>query len=710
MNVYETKNIRNIAFLGHAGTGKTTLAEDMLLDTGAINRRGTIEEHNTQSDYNEIEQERGCSLLSTPLFTEWNNTKINILDTPGYDDYIGELIAATAVVETGVIVLNAQNGVDVGAENAWYYCEQNNVPAIFVINKVDVDQAKIDDAVQQAKEYFNRKVTVAQYPLHTGATFNSIIDIITMSMHEYPAGGGKSVSKPIPDSEMAKAEALRNELIESIAETDEELMNKYFENGVLDDADFRSGMKKAIAERQIFPLFVASSKLNYGTDLLVDFIVDYCPSPADVQGKLNIEGGYVKFDAASQTSIFIYKLSSEAHLGDMTFFKVISGKVSAGTDLINEQKSASERFNQVFLMNGKKRVEVPTIVAGDLGATVKLKSTHVNHTLHDKGFNVEFEKITYPNPRIRTAVVPKTKGEEEKVGIGLHSLHQEDPTLIVEHSQELRQIILHAQGELHLSAAKWRLEKRYKVETEFVEPRVPYRETIQKQVRGSYRHKKQTGGAGQFAEVHMLIEPWFEDAPYPPDLTVRGKDLQKLEWGGNLEFVNCIVGGVIDQRFLPAIMKGVMDKMTFGPLTGCYVRDIRIAVYDGKMHPVDSNEAAFKTAGMMVFKENFVKADPKVLEPIFNVEIKVPDEFVGDIMSDLPTRRGVILGIESIGRYQIIKARMPLLELDKYSTALRSMTQARATHTQEFAEYQIVPAMVQQKLIDEYKKRHEDGE
>ena len=396
---------------------------------------------------------------------------------------------------------------------------------------------------------------------------------------------------------------------------------------------------------------------------------------------------------------------SEAHLGDMIFFRVNSGKVTSGLDLINEQRSSSERLNQLFVVCGKKRAEIPQLNAGDIGATVKLKNTGISDTLHEKGFDVLRPRLSYPEPIVRIAVVPKTKGEEEKVGMSLHSLEFEDPSYKVEHSQELRQIILHSQGELHQSAAKWRLEHRYKVETEFIEPRVPYRETIQKQVKGSYRHKKQSGGAGQFAEVHMMIDPWFENMPNPEGLSVRGKDLIDLEWGGKLEYVNSIVGGVIDQRFLPAILKGVMDKMTFGPLTGCYVRDIRVTIYDGKMHPVDSNEAAFKTAGMMVFKENFVKADPKILEPIYNIEIRVPEEFVGDVMSDLPTRRGLILGIESEGRYQIIKARMPLAELDKYSTALRSMTQAKATYKQEFAEYQTVPPNVQIKLIEDYKKK-----
>jgi elongation factor G len=708
MNVYEQKNIRNIAVMGHAGSGKTSLIEALLYQAGSINRRGTIEERNTQSDFHELEHERSCSIFSTVLTAEWNNLKLNIIDTPGYDDYVGELIAASAVADTGLIVLNAQSGVEVGTENAWNYSGQNNIPVFFVVNKLDVDQAHFDEAVSAVRDVFTKRAVVIEYPLHAGAGFNSIIDILNMSMYQYPAGGGNPDKKDIPESEKSKVDAYRNELIESIAETDENLMTNYFENGTLTDEEIKTGFHKAFSTRQLFPVLTSCSKHNIGTDRILDFIKDIVPSPEEMQGKETTDGNFVKANPNDKTSLFIFKMTSEAHLGDMTFFKVQSGKVSAGIDVINEQKSSTERFNQIFAIKGKNRIEVPTLLAGDIGATVKLKGTQINNTLHEKGYNVCFNQITYPNSRVRTAVVPKTKGEEEKVGMGLHNLHLEDPTLVIEHSQELRQIIIHAQGELHLAATKWRLEHRYKVESEFIEPKVPYRETIQKQVRGMYRHKKQSGGAGQFAEVHMIIEPWYEDAPYASDITVRGKDMTKLDWGGNLEFVNCIVGGVIDQRFLPAIMKGVMDKMHVGPLTGSYVRDIRIYVHDGKMHPVDSNEAAFKTAGMMVFKENFVKADPKVLEPIYDVTIRVPEDFVGDVMSDLPSRRGLILGIDADGRYQTIKARMPMAELDKYATALRSMTQARASHTQSFAEYQAVPPNVQMKLIDDYKKKSEE--
>jgi elongation factor G len=708
MKVYEPQNIRNISLTGHANSGKTTLAESILLESGFINRKGTVEEHNTVSDFNEIEHERNCTILNTLMFAEWGNYKINFIDTPGYDDYIGEMCSAVRVSDTTLIVLNSHNGVETGTENAWDQAKKYNRPVAFVINKIDVDQANFDETVEEIKHIFGGSVKLVQFPLHTGASFNSLVDIVSMSLCENSTDGGKDTTKDIPESEKSKADALRNDLIESIAETNEELMNKYLENGELTNEEIAAGFKKAIISRQIFPIFCISGKNNVGIPRLLYFITEVLPSPVDMPPQASVENKEVKCDSKASTVLFIFKLMSEAHLGDMTFFRVYSGKITPGTDLTNEQKGSAERFNQLFVVNGKKRVEVPTILAGDIGATVKLKNTHINDTLHEKGKDITIKPIEYPKPRVRTAVVPKTKGEEEKVGMGLNGLHVEDPTLVIEHSQELRQMILHAQGELHLSAARWRLEHRYKVEAEFVEPRVPYRETIQKQVRGSYRHKKQTGGAGQFAEVHMMVEPWTEGMPNPEGLSVRGKDLHDLDWGGKLEFLNCIVGGVIDQRFLPAILKGVMEKMHVGPLTGCYVRDIRVTIYDGKMHPVDSNEAAFKTAGLMVFKDNFIQANPKILEPIFNIEIKVPEDSVGDVMSDLPTRRGVILGVESLGRYQIINARMPLAELDKYSAALRSMTAGRATYTQEFAEYQAVPPIVQQELIESYKKQQQE--
>lgn len=709
MKVYETRSIRNLAVAGHAGSGKTSLIEAMLHHAGVITRIGAVEDNNTVTDFHELEHERHCSVFSSLVYAEHNDKKINIIDTPGYDDYIGEMIAPMTVCDTAMIVINGVNGIEVGTENGLTYAGKLNKPVFYVVNKLDNDQSKFDDLLEELKAQYGSKVTAFQYPLNPGNGFNKIVDILSMKLFTYNNSTKPEISD-LPADALANAESIRNEMIESIAETDEDLMNIYFEEGSLTDEQLLIGLKKAFLAGDISPVFAASSKTLAGISSILDFVTDYAPAPNELP--MPVEEGSIKVDCdpSSKLSLFIFKMLSDAKLGDMSFFKVKSGKLHSGMDLINESRGSSERFGGVYIVSGKKREEITELVAGDIGATVKLKNTNISDTLHEKGFNVKFTPIEYPTSKVRTAIVPKTRGEEEKVGVGLHSLHAEDPTIVVEHSQELRQTIIFAQGELHLSAIKWRLEHRYKVEIEYIEPRVPYRETIQKKVQGSYRHKKQSGGAGQFAEVHMMIEPWIEGMPNPEGFNVRGTEEFNLDWGGKLVYVNCIVGGVIDQRFLPAILKGVMDKMQEGPLTGSYVRDIRVTVYDGKMHPVDSNEAAFKTAGMMVFKDNFTQASPKILEPIYNVEIKVPEDYVGDVMSDLPSRRGVILGIDSEGKYQKIKARMPLAELDKYSQGLRSMTQARATYTSEYAEYQAVPPNVQMDLIDSYKKSQSDDE
>ncbi len=708
MKAYETRNIRNLALVGHAGSGKTTFAESLLFAGGEINRQGSVEEKNTVSDNKQIERERMHSVSATTLFVQFNNNKINIIDAPGYSDYIGETVAAIKPVETAAILVNAHSGLEIGVENAFEYAKKMNKAIAFVINKLDMENASFEKSVEELKANFGASCSVAQYPLSEGPGANSIVDIIDMALYEFDSKG-KYAKKDIPESEKSKAEDYRNELIESIAETDEDLMNKYFDAGDLSPDEIKEGLKKAMVERQIFPVFCAIGKSAIGSLRFLEIVSDYFPTPLDAPAWETEDGKEIKIDPEKPVSLFVYKLLSEQHLGDMTFFKVVTGKLTPSMDLLNERKNATERLNQLFAVNGKKREDVEFLMAGDIGSTVKLKSTKINDTLREKSFAANYKPIEFPKPIVRTAIAPKAKGEEEKVGTGMNAICLEDPTLKFEHSQELRQMILYGQGELHLTAAKWKLENRFKVEAEFVQPKVPYRETIQKQAKGSYRHKKQTGGAGQFAEVHMMIEPYRENAPDPEGLSVRGKDLYELDWGGKLEFINCIVGGAIDQRFMPAILKGVMEKMQEGPLTGSYVRDIRVVIYDGKMHPVDSNEAAFKTAGMMVFKNNFVEAAPKLLEPIYDVVIKAPKDFVGDIMSDLPSRRGVILGMDTEGNYQKIKAKMPLAELDKYSSALRSMTQAKASYTAEFSEYQTVPPNVQEELIEAYKKRQEEA-
>ncbi|GIV54801.1 MAG: elongation factor G [Candidatus Kapaibacterium sp.] len=700
---YDLQHIKNVALLGHTGSGKTTLAEAMLFESGATTRRGSVEERNTVSDYTDIEHERGSSVFTTLMHLDWRGYKINLLDTPGYDDFCGEIITALRVADTGLLILNAASGVEVGTELIWRYTEQFATPMIIAINKLDHENAAFERTVEQARERFGRAVTLVQYPLAEGTGFNAIVDVLKMTLYQFPPQGGKPQKLPIPESERERANRLHNELIEAIAENDETLMDRYFEKGSLDEDEMRTGLKQAMIRRQLFPVFCVSAKNNMGCGRILGFIDNVAPSSNELPTPaLDTNGNPIACDPAGPTVLFVFKSISEPNVGDMSFFKVYSGTLRPGTTLINAQTGTAESIGHVYIVDGKKRSEVSELVAGDLGAVVKLKNTHVNNTLREKGTDVVIPPIEFPKPKIRVAVEPVSKGDEEKVGNALHQLHEEDPTLIVEHSQELKQTILYAQGELHLAVAKWRLHHRYKVDVRFVEPRIPYRETIQRPARAQYRHKKQTGGAGQFAEVHMLIEPWTEGMPLPNGLTVRAVEEYPLPWGGKLVFLNCIVGGVIDARFMPAIVKGIMEKMSAAPLTGSPARDIRVAVYDGKMHPVDSNEAAFKTAGMMAFKEAFLQADPKLLEPIYSVTIIVPDEYMGDVMSDLPSRRAVILGMDSDGHYQRIYTRMPLAELDRYSTALRSMTQGRATYTAEFAEYQPVPPHVQQKLVQEH--------
>ncbi|MBL7998654.1 MAG: elongation factor G, partial [Candidatus Kapabacteria bacterium] len=638
MTTYDIQHIKNIALLGHSGSGKTTLAEAMLFEAGVINRRGTVEERNTISDYTDIEHERGSSVFATMLNLEWKNYKINVIDTPGYDDFIGEVITALRVADTGVLLLNAVNGVEVGTEIIWRYTEQFRTPMILAVNKLDADQAKFERTVEQAKERFGRAVTVVQYPLQEGTGFNAIVDVLKMTMYKFGPQGGKPEKLPIPDSEREKAARLHNELIEAIAENDETLMDKYFEQGELTEDEMRNGLKKAMIRHQLFPLFCVSARNNMGSGRMMGFIDNVAPSANELATPiLDTEGNPIPCSATGEPVAFVFKAISEPNMGEMSFMKVYSGTIKHGDVLVNAQTGAHENLGHLYKVDGKKREEVQTLIAGDIGAVVKLKNTHVNNTLHDKSSTVVVQQIEFPRSKIRTGVEAVKKGEEEKVGTALHQLHEEDPTLVVEHSHELRQTILHAQGEMHLAVAKWRMLNRFKVDVAFTEPKIPYRETIQKQARGMYRHKKQSGGAGQFAEVHFIVEPYHAGMAPPSGITVRGMEEHDLPWGGKFVLLNCIVGGVIEARFMPAITKGIMEKMTTGPLTGCHARDIRVAVFDGKMHAVDSNEAAFKTASIHAFRDCFMQADPKLLEPVYEVQVLVPEEFMGDVMSDLPT-------------------------------------------------------------------------
>ncbi|HTS42871.1 MAG TPA: elongation factor G [Puia sp.] len=705
MTNYDTSHVKNIVLLGHAGSGKTTLAECMLFEAGLTTRRGSIEERNTVSDFYELEQERGNSIFSKLLHTQWRGYKINILDTPGYDDFVGEVVSALRVADTGVMLLNASFGVEVGTDIIWEYTEKFKTPMIFAVNKLDQDKADFDKTVRQAKDHFGRNVVVVQYPLNAGLGFNTIIDVLRMTMYQFPDEGGKPQKLPIPAEEKEKADQLHKELIEAIAENDEGLMEKYFDKGELDEDEMKIGLKKAMINHDLFPLFCICAKRNMGSGRLMGFIDNVCPSANEMPPQKTKSGELLPCDANGVPCIFIYKTISEAHIGDMSLFKVYSGTIRSGMELINESNGVNEKLNQLFVVEGAKRTSVNELTAGDIGATIKLKHTHVNNTLHVRGKNYELPPIEFPSPLMSIAIEPAQKGDEEKLSIALHQVQEEDPTVIVEVSQELKQTIIHCQGELHLAVIKWKLEHISKnLVVKFNKPRIPYRETIRKSIQSNYRHKKQSGGAGQFGEVYMQVEPWKEGMPDPKGFSVRGRDEYKLDWGGKLVFLNCIVGGAIDLRFLPSILKGVMEKMQVGPLTGSYVRDVRVSVYDGKMHPVDSNDISFKIAGLMAFKQAFQQADPQILEPVFTVTVLCPDELSGNIIGDLQTRRAIMEGIDTEGHFTKIIARVPLAEMSDYSSSLRSITQGRAKFRMEFYEYVPVPFEIQRKLIDEYNK------
>jgi elongation factor G len=704
MPEFDTSHVKNIVLLGHAGSGKTTLAECMLYEAGLITRRGTIAERNTVGDYHELEQERGNSIFSKLMHTKWRGYKINILDTPGYSDFIGEVIAALRVADTGVMLLNAAMGVEVGTDIMWEYTEQFKTPMIFAVNKLDDDNADFDKTVREAKAHFGNNVVVVKYPLQQGAGFHEIIDVLRMTLYKFRDAGGKPEKLPIPEEEKERAEALHKELIESIASNDESLMEKYFDKGELDEDEMKAGLKKAMINHDLFPVFCLSAERNMGSGRLMGFIDNVCPSANEMRPQETQSGQPLTCDANGPACIFIYKTVSEPHVGDLSFFKVYSGTVRSGMELENESTSVTEKLNQLFLVEGNKRVSITELVAGDIGATLKLKNTHVNNTLHIKGRNYELTPIEFPPPNMTVSIESTKKGEEEKLSLALHQLREEDPTLIVEHSQELKQILIHCQGDMHLAVAKWKIEHIQKLEVKFGKPRIAYRETIRRMSESNYRHKKQSGGSGQFGEVFMRIEPWYEGIPEPQGLTVRGRETHELGWGGKLVFYNCIVGGAIDTRFLPSILKGVMEKMQTGPLTGSYVRDVRVCVYDGKMHPVDSNDISFKIAGLMAFKQAFQQADPQILEPIYHVEVLCPDDLTGAVMGDLQSRRSIVEGIDTQGHFQKVIAKVPLAEMDGYSSSLRSITQGRAKFGMKFYEYAAVPFEEQRRLIDEYNK------
>ncbi len=711
MKVYQTKELKNIALVGGAKAGKTTLAEAMLFEGGVIKRRGSVDEKNSVSDYRDIELDRQASVSSTVMYAEFGGQKINIIDTPGFDDFIGEVIAALKVVDTAVMVINSQNGVEVGTEITWRQITRLDKPVVFLINQLEHEKANFEESVRQLKAQFGDKAIVAQYPVNAGHGFDSVVDVLKMKLFKFPVEGGTPEVLDVPAEEKDKAEEHRNAIIEAAAESEEALMEAFFENGTLSDEELAKGISQGIATRTMFPVMCASAKNNQGVARFMECITENLPGPDMVTPENDTEGNPLVFDEKKDPVAFVYKTAVEPHLGELLFFRLYEGQISESADLINSTTDAKERLSQLFVVAGKNRQKVEKVMPGDLAASIKLKDTHTNNTLTgSKNQGVKVSPIVFPEPKHRTAVKAKNTGDEEKLGTVLREMNNIDPTLLFEQSKELRQMILQGQGEMHLNVAKWMLEQMHKVEVEYLPPRIPYRETITRSAKSTYRHKKQSGGAGQFGEVYMMIEPYEEGKPNQKEFPVRKQDVHDLSWGGRLIFNNCIVGGAIDARFMPAILKGVMEKMEEGPLTGSYARDIVVNVYDGKMHPVDSNEISFKLAGRNAFREAFKNAGPKIMEPIYDVEVMVPEEKMGDVMTDLQGRRALIMGMESEGNYQKIKAKVPLAEMNRYSTSLSSLTSGRATYGMKFAEYQQVPADIQDQLLKAYEEEQKEDE
>lgn len=700
MKIYDDKHIKNIAFVGAHGSGKTTLSETMLFEAGLLTRRGTIENKNTVSDYHEIEQEREISVFATPLHTEWRNYKINIIDTPGLDDFIGEIISSIRVADTIINVINAQHGVEVGTEIIWDYISKYNKPTVFVVNQIDHPNADFEESFKGIKSLIGNNAIKIQYPLIVDGA-QCIIDVLKMKMYKFGPEGGKPEKFEIPEDQKELADQLHNELVEKAAENDEELMELFFDKGTLNEDEMRQGIKAGMLNHELFPVFCVSALNDMGSGRLMGFIDNVAPAAADLKEEQSVEGETINRDKDELTALFVFKTVYQPNMGQITFFKVKSGEIKLNDKLVNSRNDKTEVINQLYIMDGKKREPVEKLTVGDIGATLKLKFTETNDTLRHPKSNTTIKPINYPEPRIRRAVFAEDKNDEEKLSDALKKIHSQDPTVVVEYSSELKQLILGCQGELHLLTIDWTLKNIYGVVPVFEKPKIVYRETIQRSASANYKHKKQSGGSGQFGQVHMKIEPWYEGIPEPEGFNIRGKEEVDLPWGGKLVFYNCIVGGVIDLRYLPSVMKGVLEVMEEGPLTHSYARDIRVMVYDGKMHSVDSNDISFKIAGAHAFKEAFLNANPKLLEPVHELVVKVPEEMVGSVMTDLQSRRSIILGIESTDNHQILKCTTPQAELYGYSTDLRSITQGKATFSSKFSSFQPVQSNIQEKVIKE---------
>lgn len=698
MKIYDDKHIKNVAFVGAHKSGKTTLAETMLFEAGLVSRRGSVENKNTISDYHAIEHERETSVFATPLHTEWRNYKINIIDTPGLDDYIGEIASTMHVTDAVVMVINAQYGVEVGTEIIWDYIDRFSHPTLFVINQIDHPSADFDESYKSIVELVGKNVAKVQYPLKVNGA-QCIIDVLKMKMYKFGSQGGKPEKLEIPADQIDYATELQNELIEKAAENDENLMELYFDKGTLNEDEMREGIKKGMLHHELFPVFCISALNDMGTGRLMGFIDNVAPSAADLKSEQSVEGITVECKVTAPTALFIFKTVYEPNLGQISFFKVKSGEIKQNDKLENSRNGEIEILNQLYIMDGKNRELVEKLSAGDIGATLKLKFTETNDTLRTKGSNITVKPIVYPETRITKAVRAFDKNDDEKLNEALKKIHSQDPTVSVKYSSELKQLILSCQGELHLATIEWILQNTYGLKAVFEQPKIAYRETIQRSATTSYKHKKQSGGSGQFGEVHIKIEPWYEGMPEPEGFNVRGKEEINLDWGGKLIFYNCIVGGVIDARYLPSVLKGILEVMEEGPLTGSYARDVRVMLFDGRMHAVDSNDISFKIAGAHAFKEAFLNAKPKLLEPIHEISVKVPEELMGNVMTDLQSRRSVILGMDSDGKYQTIKAKTPLAEMYKYSTTLRSITQGRGSFSTKFSNFELVPNNVQEELV-----------
>ncbi len=717
MKVYQTNEIKNIALLGNDGSGKTTLTEALLYESGIIKRRGRITAKNTVSDYFPVEQEYGYSVFSTVYHVEWNGKKLNIIDCPGSDDFVGAAMTALNVTDTAILLLNGQYGPEVGTQNHFRYTEKLGKPVIFLVNQLDSEKCDFDQVLEQLKENYGSKVIPVQYPLSTGPNFNSLIDVLLMKKYSWGPDGGEPTIEDIPAEEMKKAQEWHKTLVEAAAEHDETLMEKFFESESLTEDEMREGIRKGLAARGMFPVFCVCAGKDMGVRRLMEFLGNVVPFVDEMPVVHNTRGIPVPPDPNGPTSLYFFKTAVEPHIGDVQYFKVMSGVVHEGDDLTNADRGSKERMAQLYVCAGATREKVDELRAGDIGCTVKLKDVKTGNTLNGKDCDNRFNFIKYPNPKYTRAIKPLNEADTEKMMAVLNRMREEDPTWVVEQSKELRQILVHGQGEFHLRTLKWRLENNEKIQIQFYEQKIPYRETITKAARADYRHKKQSGGAGQFGEVHLIVEPYYEGMPAPDTYKFNGQEFKinvkstetiDLEWGGKLVFINSVVGGAIDARFMPAILKGIMSRMEQGPLTGSYARDVRVIVYDGKMHPVDSNEISFMLAGRHAFSEAFKNAGPKILEPIYDVEVFVPSEKLGDVMSDMQGRRGMILGMDSEKGYEKMVAKVPLKEMSNYATALSSLTGGRASFIMKFASYELVPTDVQNKLMKEFEEQEKE--